>query len=205
SDNTATLPSNYTFTAADNGVHTFSGLKLLKTGNQTITAVDTVTGTVTGTATVNVSPGAASFVVTGFPSPVTAGTPGTITVTAKDASNATVTGYLGTVHFTSNDPQAVLPADYTFVAADNGVHTFTNAVTLKTAGTRSITATDGAGATGSQSNITVNPAATSVLAVTGFPSPVTAGTAGNATVTAQDAFGNTTPTYTGTVHITSSD
>jgi hypothetical protein len=49
-------------------------------------------------------------------------------------------GYRGTVHFTSTDAQAVLPANYAFVAADNGVHTFT--ATLKTAGTQSLTATD---------------------------------------------------------------
>ena len=50
-------------------------------------------------------------------------------------------GYLGTVHFTSSDSQAVLPSNYTFVAADDGAHTFTTVV-LKTAGSQSITATD---------------------------------------------------------------
>ena len=34
-----------------------------------------------------------------------------------------------------------LPSDYQFVAGDNGVHSFTG-VSLKTAGTQSITATD---------------------------------------------------------------
>ena len=37
SDSRATLPSSYTFTAADKGVHTFTGLVLQKTGKQTIT------------------------------------------------------------------------------------------------------------------------------------------------------------------------
>ena len=53
-----------------------------------------------------------------------------------DAFGNTATGYLGTVHFTSSDGPAVLPANYTFIAGDNGVHTFTT-VTLKTAGTQS--------------------------------------------------------------------
>ena len=50
------------------------------------------------------------------------------------------TGYTGTVHFTSSDGPAVLPANYTFTGGDAGTHVFS--VTLKTAGTQSITATD---------------------------------------------------------------
>ena len=67
------------------------------------------------------------------------------------------TGYTGTVHFTSSDGSAVLPANYTFTAGDAGTHVFS--VTLKTAGTQSITATDTVtgSITGTQ-NVTVNPA-----------------------------------------------
>ncbi len=145
------------------------------------------------------------LVVTGFASPTTAGTTGTFTVTVQDAFGSTATGYRGTVHFTSSDGQAGLPADYTFTAADNGVHTFM--ATLKTAGTQSITATDTVESsnTGTQGGIVVNPAATSRLVVSGFPSPTTAGDIGGVLVTAQDAYGNVTPGYTGTVHLTSSD
>jgi hypothetical protein len=145
------------------------------------------------------------FIVTGFPSSITAGTQGTFTVTVQDAFGNTATGYRGTVHFTSSDGQAGLPMDYTFTAADNGVHTFM--ATLKTAGTQSITATDTAEAsvTGTQGGIVVNPAATSVLRVTDFPSPTTAGTLGAVLVTALDAYGNVTPGYTGTVDLTSTD
>src|SRR5688572_33262727 len=66
------------------------------------------------------------------------GVPFNVTVTALDASEA-VTGYLGTVHFTSSST-GTLPADYTFVNADQGSHTFS--VTLTQAGAQSITATD---------------------------------------------------------------
>jgi hypothetical protein len=62
----------------------------------------------------------------------TAGTAGTVSVTAEDAYGNVTPGYTGTVHFTSTDPQAVLPGDYTFTASDAGVHTFNAA--LKTAG-----------------------------------------------------------------------
>src|ERR671922_300253 len=112
---------------------------------------------------------------------------------------------MGTVHFTSSDGQAVLPADYGFVAADAGVHTFS--ATLKTAGSQSITATDTvtSSITGTQSGIVVTPAAASTFAVAGLPTPRTAGVAGTFTVTARDAFGNTATGYLGTVHFTSSD
>lgn len=69
-----------------------------------------------------------------------AGTPFNVTVTAADSSSAAVTSYTGTVHFATGDTLAGLPADYTFVAGDNGVHSFQ--VTLKTAGSQTITVND---------------------------------------------------------------
>ena len=62
----------------------------------------------------------ASFVVAGFHSPDIAGTTRDFTVTAKSANGTTATGYTGTVDFSSSDTLAVLPADYTFTAADAG-------------------------------------------------------------------------------------
>ena len=101
-----------------------------------------------------------------------------MTVTAYDAYGNVATGYTGTVALTSSDPHAVLPASYTFTAADAGTHTF--AVTLDTAGTQSITATDTvtSSITGSESGITVQAAAAKTLAFTGFPTSDTAGTTG---------------------------
>src|SRR5262249_56638389 len=88
-----------------------------------------------------VSPAATSgVVVSGYPSTTTAGDVHTFTVTAVDRFGNTTPGYAGTVHLTSSDGQADLPADYTFVSGDKGTHAFS--ATLKTAGSRSITATD---------------------------------------------------------------
>jgi hypothetical protein len=124
--------------------------------------------------------------VRGFPATVTAGSSGSFIVTVKKADGGIKTSYRGTVHFTSTDPQAVLPADYTFTGADGGVHTFS--ATLKTAGNQSITTSDSAvpSSAVTQSGIAVT-AAASRFTVTGFPSPVTAGVAGSFTVTASDA------------------
>ena len=73
------------------------------------------------------------------------------------------TGYTGTVALSSSDGHAVLPADYTFTAADAGTHSFS--VTLETAGTQSITATDtvAPSLTASETGITVQAAAAKTL------------------------------------------
>jgi hypothetical protein len=96
-------------------------------------------------------------VIGGLPLTLTASVANTFSVTAEDASGNVATGYLGTVHFTSSDPQVALPADYTFLATDAGRHTFS--VTLNTAGTQSLNATDtnSANITGTQSRIKVTP------------------------------------------------
>src|SRR5207244_659102 len=112
------------------------------------------------------------------------------TVTAQDQFNNTGTGYTGTIHFTSSDPAAVVPADYSFVGGDNGVHTFTGGVTFKTAGSRTLTATQTGGGpqpTGTSAAVNVAAAGIDHFAVsTTASNPQTAGSAFSATVTAQD-------------------
>jgi hypothetical protein len=147
---------------------------------------------------------ATAFVLTA-PAKVTAGVPFDMTVTAVDPFRQLALGYRGTVHFTTSDPQLMNLPDYTFTASDNGVHAFN--VTLKTAGSQTVTVTDPSGPsflTGS-ATVTVNPAAASVLTVSAFPSPTVAGTAQTFTITAQDAYGNVATGYCGTVRLTSSD
>ena len=112
-------------------------------------------GPVTGSAaslTVTAT-GVASFLVYGFPGSTVAGVAHTVTVVAKDAFNNTVTGYAGTVKITSSDGAAGLPAN---AGLTNGSGSFS--VTLKTAGSQSITATDTSNnlITGSESGISVN-------------------------------------------------
>ena len=105
---------------------------------------------------ITVNPGPASaLAVAGLTSPIAAGTAGNLTATLRDAFANIASGYRGTVQFTGTDGAAVLPANYTFTAGDNGVHTF--AVTFNTVGTQSITVTDIANGTltGTQSGITV--------------------------------------------------
>src|SRR5205807_1018784 len=139
-------------------------------GSQLLTATDTAASTVTGSQTgitVNAT-AASSLIVSGFPSPTTAGVAGTVTVTAQDPYGNTAVTYTGTVQFTSSDARAALPAYYAFAATDSGLHR--RSAALKTAGSQSLTVTDTSTSTitGSQTGITVNAAAASSLVVSGF-------------------------------------
>ena len=139
------LPADYTFVAGDDGVHVALRARSTPWARRPSTATDTVTARSPARALgITVDPGCGhDSGSVGHPGPRSPpATAGSVTVTAKDAFGNTATGYTGTVHFTSTDAAACLPANYTFVGGDNGVHTFTNAYTLKTAGTQTLTATD---------------------------------------------------------------
>jgi hypothetical protein len=135
----------------------------LKTaGTQSITATDTVTASVTGSASIVVKPGKASTLSISGPASVTQGVAFTFTVTALDAYGNVATGYVGTVHFSSSDAAASLPANFTFLSSDGGVEAFS--AILNTTGIQSLTATDTvtSSITGTDPSIQVNAGAAAV-------------------------------------------
>jgi hypothetical protein len=142
-----------------------------------------------------------SFVISGAPSTVTAGTPFSVTITATDASNQTVTGYTGPVTLYSSDSPLIPVASVTLV---NG--TITAPVTLYKADTVQLTASAGS-VKGTSGNITVNPGAAKSLSFIGSTMGlgVTAGTHFTVAVTIQDAYGNTVTGYNGIAQLTCSD
>jgi hypothetical protein len=156
------LPANYTFTSSDKGIHTFHAT-LVTAGTQSLTATDTVNSSISGSQTgIVITPAAMNhFRVFGFPNPTVSGVMHMFTVQAKDIYGNIVTGYTGTIRFSSSDSNAMLPGPYTFTAGDAGVHTFTGA--LLSQGTQSITVTDtvNSSLTGSQTGIMVNPSGVS--------------------------------------------
>jgi hypothetical protein len=79
-------------------------------------------------------------------------------------------------------------------------------VTLRTAGSQTLTATDtqNSSFTVTSSAITVNAAAVSHLGLSGIPNTATAGVAFDVTVTALDPFNNAATSYTGTITMFSS-
>lgn len=76
----------------------------------------------------------------GAPTSAIVGSPFTITVTAM-VNGRRDTIINTAIHFSSTDSAAILPADYYFTVADAGSHTFTNGVTMMTAGSQSIKVT----------------------------------------------------------------
>jgi len=201
SDGLAALPSNYTFTAADHGSHTFT-VTLDTAGGQTVTATDTLDGSVAGTSgSITTVAGVATHFSVSAPANAAAGAPIDVTVTAQDAFGNAVADYNGTVRLTSSDGAAVLPGSATLVG---GVGTFV--VTLDTAGSQTVTATDTVNGSlqGTSGAISVSADAATHFSVSA-PANATAGTPLTVTVTAKDAYGNTATDYAGAVHLTSSD
>ncbi|MCY2962471.1 MAG: VCBS repeat-containing protein, partial [Planctomycetota bacterium] len=192
---------SYAFTAADAGVHTFT-LALKTAGTQSVSISDSVDSTIrVAQSGLVVTPAAAKTLATTAIQGVVAGTAQNFTVTLRDAYGNIATGYRGTLAFTSGDVLAALPTNYTFTAADAGVHTFS--MTFKSSGGQTLTVQDTVTATlvSNQTDISINAAA-----MTGFsiksPSSATVGTAFSITVKAVDAFGNTVKGYLGKVHFT---
>jgi uncharacterized repeat protein (TIGR01451 family) len=187
-----------------NGVATFPNLQLSTAGTGF-----TLAASAAGLPAVLSSPfdvaAVAKFAVTTNPANLTTATAGTavsVMVKAVDAKGQVVPNYGGTVHFSSSDPHAQLPADSTLT---NGQATFT--VTLKTAGARTISVADlgKPSITGALAKpITVTPAAVDGLTVSSSATTA-AGQQEMVTVSAVDAFGNVNPGYRGTVTLSSTD
>ena len=140
----AGLPAVYTFNAADAGVHTFNVILKLANTKTTLTSVTVAdTSNIAMTATlggIDVVNGVAAQIVLTPPSGITVGTAFSLKVTVLDAFGNRVKNYTGTLHFSDSVAATGLPADYTFNAADAGVHTFS--VILSAAVTQTLTVID---------------------------------------------------------------
>ena len=143
SDPQAEVPLTYTFQAGDHGVAWVSGLVFKTAGNQWLRAVDTDHSYIEGTGSTIITPGPTRGVVlTGLPSGIQVGTTASVTVTAMDGySNIKTDAAGGTIHFSSTDGAAVLPADVPFASGDHGARAFDVAFT--TTGSQSLTVTYG--------------------------------------------------------------
>src|SRR5262249_32378622 len=118
------LASQYTFTAADNGRHTFLFSNVTQAGAGTLSVF--AVGMPTATSALTVVRAALSKFASSAPSPTPAGTPFSFSITAEDKFGNVETGYTGTVHFSAlaSDTLASLPPDTTFTVADAGTQTF---------------------------------------------------------------------------------
>src|SRR6266478_1181670 len=121
-----------------------------------------------------------------------------VTVSAIDATGSAAVGFQGTVHLTSSDPAAVLPADFGFTPAEPAVKQV--AVTLQTAGVGTLSAVDttGAVAPGAASLNVKHGVATNCVIAQASPTSV-AGNVMAIMVIVRDAKGNLATGYAGTI------
>jgi hypothetical protein len=138
-DAQAGLPSGYTFVASDNGVRQFT--VIFKTAGARHLSVGGFGSLQGAQETLAVTPAGASRLTMYGASTANTGYNHNVYVTALDAFSNTATGYTGTVALQSSDLQAGLPDPYSFTASDSGTHGFE--VTLNTAGSQTVTVTDG--------------------------------------------------------------
>jgi hypothetical protein len=128
----------------------------------------------------------------------TAGTPFSITITAKNALGSTITNYVGTNALNVSIGTISPAITGNFV---NGV--WTGSVTVTGAGSGVWLSTSGFGMTGTSGTFTVNPATFDHFTF----SPITAQTSSSAfniSVTAQDVYNNTVTSYVGAPSLTCS-
>ena len=129
------------------------------------------------------------------PAATGAGAPFSVTVAARSASGTAITGYLGTVHFTTTDAQATLPADYTFVAGDEGSHVFAGEAALRTSGSQTVgVEDDGPSSVADTATVAVTAGPASRLRIVQHPTNTTAGATISPPVRVhvEDQYGNLT-------------
>jgi hypothetical protein len=122
----------------------------------------------------------------------TAGTSFNITITAKDASNNTLTNYVGTN--TLNVSTGTITPNSTS-AFSKGV--WTGSVTVTGANSGITIFTTGSSMSGTSNSFTVYPSVINRFAFSTISSPQTSGSGFSITVTAKDVYGNTVTSYTG--------
>jgi len=202
-DAAATLPGATAFSAGDRGQKSVS-VTFNTAGEHTLVAMDRDRDA-EGSTSANVKHGEPDrMTLSELPSVSVAGTLMIGQVTALDRKGNLVKDFTGKVHFTSSDPQAVLPPDTSFSPDDKGIREFP--FRLSTSGLRTITVSlVGGTATPGSAFVAVIPAAAKRIALEGLPSSVNVDTDTTVNVTIRDAFANVVVGYTGKVHFVVTD
>src|SRR5204863_3353336 len=126
----------------------------------------------------------------------TAGSPFSLSITAQDANNNTVTAFTGTVDITIDSGGISPTVSSAFVSGGRS-----ESVTVTQSGSRTITVTrTGGSETGSSGAFTVNAGTVDHFLVAN-PGTQTAGTAFSLTITAKDVNNNTVTSFAGSVSI----
>src|SRR5207253_1844477 len=139
---------------------------LKQAGSRTVTATDTFASLITGSQTVTVDPDVATHLSVRSEERRVGEACRSVRVTALDQFENVATGYLGTVHFTGGGTWAIRRAQHTIGRGDGRSDVGSYGLTLKQAGSRTVTATDTFASliTGSQT-VTVDPDVATHLSV----------------------------------------
>jgi hypothetical protein len=202
-DSNAVLPGPFTFTIADQGVHTLNVI-VYNAGFHAIRVSDVADSGARGsTGKMVVTPGALDHFAFIAPPTVNAGESFMVTVMPKDAYGNTITNFMGTVHFNCTDGDVSYRESVSFTSRHRGVTSFN--VILRNAGEHGIRFWNGENTEwGDGLGLTVLPGAVASFSVSA-PTAAIAGEEVSVVVTALDEFGNTITDYTGTVHFNSPD
>jgi hypothetical protein len=176
-------------------------VNLPNVGPQSVRVTDVNNMAVTAAVETRVRPRAPDSCVLTLPASTTAGSSVAARVRVFDSRGNLVTGYSGTMTFSSSDPQATFPSPYAFEATDGGGLAFL--VTPRTAGAQTFTATDAANRLACSAPIGVTPASNRVVVT--LPPDANASHEVAGTVVVRDEFGNVATGFTGTVTLASSD
>ncbi len=209
-----TLPSSYEFLVADAGVHQFvDGVTFTAVNTFSIYCTDSIDSSITGSVddiyATDVDIVISKFTVEGI-TDMWNGNTSDVTVTAYDQFDNVFTIYEGTIHFMV-DPDVgtiSLPADYKFLLADEGIHTFPAAVSFSDPDTYNVSVQDTVvtSANGWQDDIVISQGPYAArLEISGAPSSVPSGTSFTVTVTVYDQWDNVFEDYDGTVVFSSDD
>jgi len=192
-------PGTVTFGNA-NAVNTTATFTVPGTYTLRLTSSDTASSK-TDDMVVTINPYAGSatvdhFTISAIGATQTAGTPITgITITAKDISNNTATGFTGAVSFGGTG--GFTGTSGTFTA---GVLTSVSVTPTVAGSNLTFTVNDGSGHTGSTTITTINPGTVASFAISAIGATQTAGSAiTGITLTAKDASNNTATGFTGAV------
>jgi hypothetical protein len=203
-DSSATIPADYTFTAGDDGEHTFTdGVTFKTSGDQTVTATDTESSAITGSQTVTVKSAETSSYTLNSPDDIVAGERAAYTVTRYDSYGNEQTVGSETVYLTTTSSPG------SFKNAASGGSTITSVSfsggqssagfwyydTL--VGDWTITASNSTATITDTDALSVNHAATDRFKVTAGVETVKAGYSTEITITAYDQFYNVATSYEG--------
>ena len=182
-----------------NGVRDFT-VTLTALGAWKVTAYDNAKWLKAGTSqTINVAVGPAARLKVTATADAQTGSPFSITVSAFDLGG-NPTAYSGTLHFTSTDGAATLPADTAF----NGTSSEMFNVTLRTGGKQTITVTDTSTSTLRATTPDVIVRVPTYILITA-PAQAQKGVAFNFMISVRDQYGDQVESYAGPIAFTSND